>query len=112
MEIAFGAIKSSLFATHYHRAIFDVCAEDAADRATRSRAVIDVFRNDVIAIGTADFARALVAFGPALAGIAAAAVDGEAGIAARQVGHLGRAGATAEAQEGQGGAARRHGDGR
>jgi hypothetical protein len=88
-----------LLAANHHRTILHIRAKNPADRAARSRAVVDIFRNDVIAIVAADFTRALVTLGPTRARVAAAAVDGKAGVAARQVGHRGGAGATAEAAE-------------
>src|ERR1700691_4882610 len=101
-----------LLAADHHRAVLDIRAEDAADRPAGSGAIVDILRDHVVAVRAAYFPCAFVAFGPALAGVAATAIDGEAGVAARQVGHFGRTGQPAEARGGQGGAARLNGAGR
>src|SRR6185369_96566 len=67
-----------LLAADHHRAVFHVGAEHAAKRAACRAARVDIFRNYVVAIGATCLARALVAFAPVLARIAAAAVDREA----------------------------------
>src|SRR5258707_2891872 len=88
-----------LLAANHHRAVLDVRTENSADRATRGRTVVDVLRNDVIAVVAADLARAFVALGPTGARVTAAAVDRKARIAAWQVSHGGGAGTAAEAAQ-------------
>src|SRR5579864_4860936 len=106
---ALRSCSSSLLAADYHRTVLDVCAEDSAQGPPRSPALVYVLRDDVVAICAACLACLPVALAPAFAGIAAAAVDGEARFAARQVGELRRRRAAGEARKRQGSQSGRHG---